>query len=250
MLSNRYLRVAAATLGVLVLLAVAMAYFLRSQQPTIADKSLSSGGETRRYRVAAPIVEPARKVPLVFAFHGAGSTSQAMASGSEWDAVAAQHDLVVVYPQGIHNFWPVPPASSPEQLARDLTFFDRMLQQCLESYPIDPDRIYLIGMSQGASFAQHLAQRRSEQIAAVAAHSHAPPTSIWGNEPARHVPIMLLVGDADRQANTAMVVQADEKYRQRGHETELVVLSDWGHRWDVDQNEAIVRFLLSHELTE
>ncbi len=48
-----------------------------------------------------------------------------------------------------------------------------LLTHLMREYGTDSDRIYLMGMSNGASFVQLLATARNHQIAAIVAHSGA-----------------------------------------------------------------------------
>jgi polyhydroxybutyrate depolymerase len=215
--------------------------------PRVEHHRLSVGSQIRHYRMAIPDTPSVGKLPLVFAFHGTSGSPDSMAAGSDWDQVAHRQGLLVVYPAA-DGLWAVPGTANSEQLKRELAFYDRLRAHLLETYPIDRRRVYAIGMSHGANFAQYLAHQRSETLAAVVAHSHRPPDFIWESEPSRPVPLMLIIGQEDRQSSADSVKRAAVGYRQRGHEVELIVLPDWGHRWRVDQNQAMLEFLLAHRL--
>ena len=51
----------------------------------------------------------------------------------------------------------------------DLGFLERVLDEVLAEYPIDPDRVYLLGVSNGAMMALQLACQRPQRFAAIAA---------------------------------------------------------------------------------
>ena len=156
--------------------------------------------------------------------------------------------MIVVYPNALKGLWAAPGVAPPWKIEADLALFDELIERIDQQHKVDRARIYVIGMSQGASFALHLAAVRSETIAAVAAHSHSPPQSVWSESPPRRVPVMLIVGDQDQQASTGSVKQAASEYGARDYQVELVVVPEFGHAWDRRQNEAIVEFLQSHRL--
>jgi polyhydroxybutyrate depolymerase len=129
----------------------------------------------------ASVYVPARaagagRVPLVFAFHGHGGTSAGYA------AKVRLHDAwpeaLVVYPQGLNTpgrltdragKFPGWQAAPGEQQDRDLKFFDAMLESLSKDFPVDPDRVYITGHSNGGSFTYVLWQTaRRERIAAFA----------------------------------------------------------------------------------
>ncbi|HVW36329.1 MAG TPA: PHB depolymerase family esterase, partial [Pirellulales bacterium] len=106
-------------------------------------------------------------------------------------------------------------------------------------FDIDPSRVYVVGMSNGASFVQLLTAARPDKIAAAAAHSGPDPredrSSVGGP------PIVLIVGDEDF-AHFAM--QSDAKrYRTGGRMVEFISIPGWGHAWSTKHNSQIWRYL-------
>jgi poly(3-hydroxybutyrate) depolymerase len=53
----------------------------------------------------------------------------------------------------------------------DIQFFDALVEHLSERFDIDLGRVYVVGMSNGASFVQLLTAARPNKIAAAAAHS-------------------------------------------------------------------------------
>ncbi len=106
-----------------------------------------------------------------------------------------------------------------------------------ERFNLDPNRIYLVGMSNGASFAQLVAFVRAD-VAAVVTHSGTRPVALTGA--IRPFPILLLVGADDLVLNA---IRSDAaRYRDGGHPVELIVVPGLGHQWSTDHNGAMWDF--------
>jgi polyhydroxybutyrate depolymerase len=114
-------------------------------------------------------------VPLLFAFHGHGGTakaaSQVMHLQTLWPGA------VIVYPQGLKTPSQVDPqgnfpgwqvrAGQAGLNDRDLKFFDAMLATMHQKFPVDHERIYATGFSNGAIFTYLLWAERAKALAAL-----------------------------------------------------------------------------------
>lgn len=210
----------------------------------VPDETITVDGSVRHYRLVIPNRLPQGLVPIVFAFHGIGDsiTTEAMPVYSGLDRLAAEHGFILVYPVARNQMWTATNID-PKNLDRnpDVRFFDQLLSHLGERFRLDPDRVYLAGMSHGATFAQLVAFVRPN-AAAVVAHSGAKPRELTAA--IRPFPILLLAG-ADDSAVDGIRSDA-EKYRNDGHAVELIVIPGWGHRWSTDHNRRMWDFLSSH----
>lgn len=132
-------------------------------------------GLVRRALVFPPPSGPSEKTPVVLAFHGHGGNmngaARAMALQNAWP------EAIVVYPQGV----PIPTDVDPQGLKpgwqrepgqagnRDLKFVDALLAKLREQYPIDDQRIFAVGFSNGAGFTYLLWLERAQAFAGFAA---------------------------------------------------------------------------------
>lgn len=205
-------------------------------------EQLTVDDTTRTYRMVIPhtLSQPA---PIVFAFHGTGDSPQSMADYSRLDRCAADNGFILVYPAARKGMWGTVNID-PDHLDAhpDVRFFDQLLEQLSNQYDIDRHRIYLVGMSNGASFCQLLATIRSSDIAAIAAHSGSRPHNLGA--PHQRFPIMLLVGEHD-SAVPAMRTDA-EQYRSDGHDVKIVVVPRLAHAWSSRHNAEMWAFLAQH----
>lgn len=191
-------------------------------------------GEARDYRIVIPHTASI-KMPLVLAFHGMGDSSESMASYSGLDQLASDKGFLLVYPSAQKNLWSTKsPATNP-----DVEFFDRLLTILAKQHEIDQGRIYCIGMSNGASFVQLLANARPGKIAACVAHSGP----IFRNRGAtkNSCPILLIAGENDLAFHP---MKADaESYRSRSHLVKFISVPELGHEWSKSHNDEIWSFL-------
>ena len=231
--------------------------FIKRDRPTATAAvqvheraTIEADGEVRAYRLTVPQLLPGERVPLVIAFHGMGESAASMAEYARLEQLAAQHNVLIAMPEMSYGTWA---NASPDTLSPqnpDVQFFDALLGRLTQQYPIDPRRVYVLGMSNGASFAQLLMQLRSTQIAAVMAHSGPPPRELDGVATERRCPIMLLVGRNDSRFVVEDVTEAARAYLASGHTVELIEVDELGHAWSHNHDRAIWDFLERHRLSE
>ena len=232
-------------LGLIVICAVFILYrvwFVPLAVEILPDEVINVDGSIRHYRLVIPNRLPQERVPIIFAFHGIGNSTEEMAAYSALDRLAAEKGFILVYPVARNSMWATMNID-PENLDRnpDVLFFDRLLGHLGERFSLDPNRIYLVGMSNGASFAQLVAFVRAD-VAAVVAHSGPRPEELTGA--IRPFPILLLVGADDTEMNG---IRSDAaQYRNNGHVVELIVVSGLGHQWSTGHNGAMWDFLSRH----
>ena len=191
--------------------------------------------------------------PILFVFHGALDTTEQAAEYTRLDRLASSQGVYVVYPQGRFLNWPpsIPP-ENPECIEPDLALFDALCRELAHRYPVDTKRIYVTGMSQGAAFVNLLVAKRSEKIAAAAAHSGWLPDPL-GESPLhtrRKCPMLFIAGTEDRQVPPAAVREAYDCFRRADHPVEFLLIEGLGHHWALehDVNAKIWRFLSPHRL--
>ncbi|WP_158265445.1 alpha/beta hydrolase family esterase [Blastopirellula marina] len=206
----------------------------------VSTQSVTVNQTARSYRLVVPDGLPEGR-PVVIAWHGFGDTAESMAKYSDLDRLADRHQFLLVYPEVEKGGWRYPLPGAPNTNAdADVEFFDALLSDLPRHATIDLEHVYVVGMSQGATFAQWLASQRPRDIAAVVAHSGGAPKEL---DPAVfQVPIMLIAGTEDLVHDSMQ--QSAAKYKT---EVEFVSVPGLGHAWDSRQNEAIWEFLSRHK---
>ncbi len=141
------------------------------------EHSIRAGGLDRTYRLFVPQPAGTEPLPVVFAFHGGGMTSQSMAEWTGIYQIAARERFMVVYPDGTRvgpfgGVWnvgsPTPQTQAEKEGVDDVEFIRVLLDRLKREYRIDPRRIYATGVSLGGMFSYYLACSMSKTFAAVA----------------------------------------------------------------------------------
>lgn len=152
---------------------------------------IESGGQTRQSLLHVPATyKPEEPAALVLVFHGAGIGAERFVSYSRFSNVADREGFLVVYPQGLDEFWNPSPGSRDVQFIRDL--IDHLQRRC----SVDPNRIYASGHSNGGAMADRLACELADRIAAIGTISGAYQRS-GQCSPSRPVPVFAIHGTAD-----------------------------------------------------
>src|SRR5262249_59781637 len=156
-----------------------------------------------------------------------------------------KHGFIIAYPNAIGKSWGI----APEKVKTDLAFFDHLLRKLSATYKIAPDRVYVVGMSNGGYFAHVVGRERSKTVAAVASHSGPLGLeTLFGVNAARKFPVLIIHGDKDKIFPAEFARENRDKYRKEGHEVKYVELPGQGHMWatKADINETIWEFFAKH----
>ena len=139
------------------------------------------------------------RMPLVVEVHGRGIDAERFDRMTGFGALAAAEGFVLALPSAVGEIWydgrdAAPAGRRPD----DVGYVAAMIDDAIGRAPIDPRRIYVVGMSNGAHMAGRLACELAERIAAVAQVSGTAGVGIVANcRPACPVPIINIHGSAD-----------------------------------------------------
>lgn len=163
-----------------------------------ADVTLPFGGLDRRYRVHVPpsYGDGTTPLPVVFDFHGNGSSAEVQLAYSGIAPVADREGFVVVAPsgQGSPSRFTLLGATATE--ADDVAFTLAVLDRVEADLCVDRTRVYTTGMSNGGALSSVLACRAGDRFAAVgavAAMIYLPACDTAG----RVAPIIGFMGTGD-----------------------------------------------------
>jgi len=162
-------------------------------------------GRTRRYRLYVPQMLPSGPVPLLVALHGGLGSAEQFAANSGYDGLAEANGVVVVYPDGIGALADGAGArtwnggyccgAAARAEVDDVGFVRLVLDQLARELPLDPDRIFATGHSNGAILAYRLACELADRIAAIGVQ--AGSLGVDACTPRRPVSVFHLHGTAD-----------------------------------------------------
>jgi polyhydroxybutyrate depolymerase len=155
----------------------------------------------RTYEIFVPTQkDPRALVPLVLAFHGARGTGTAMAKLGHLDELAVSEGFILVTPDGVDHSWNDgrPGTNAAAIGVDDVGFIRTLLDELKTRYPIDPARVYAIGLSNGGMFAHRLGCDLAGRITAVAAVGAALSQVLSDRcSPSRAVPVISFNGTED-----------------------------------------------------
>jgi poly(hydroxyalkanoate) depolymerase family esterase len=114
-------------------------------------------------------------MPLVVMLHGCKQTIDEFAMGTRMNVVADQHGFAVVYPEQskhahAHRCWHWYDDRDTAGLGEARAIVS-LVDSLIDHHGVDPERVYLAGLSAGAGLASLLALSYPERFAGVALHS-------------------------------------------------------------------------------
>jgi polyhydroxybutyrate depolymerase len=174
--------------------------------------TLQHDGMERSYVVRVPSLVRGRStqpVPLVVVLHGGGGSADNVENMTQFTPAGEQHGFFVVYPDGTGSVagrlltWNGRHCcgSAMRNDVDDVGFIGAMLDDLATRYPIDANRVYVTGMSNGAIMSHRLGAELSDRIAAIAPVVGA----VFGDEPlaASPVPAFIVNGALDKSVPPA-----------------------------------------------
>ena len=139
-----------------------------------ADPPLVIGGEERPSEVDIPTdYDPTVAHPLVMVLHGFGADGRIETGYMQLFDFVDEKQFVLLFPDGTLNdegerFWNATPACcDPAGSVDDVAYLSGLIEEAKQTYNIDPNRVYLIGHSNGGFMSFRLACEASELITAI-----------------------------------------------------------------------------------
>ena len=126
-------------------------------------------GEKRKYLLHESSM-PKDLYPLVIALHGGTGSPLNIEEQSLLSLTADQEGFYVCYPEGKHRTWNAGGCcgKAVKNDVDDVNFISELIDHLITNYPIDPERVYVTGMSNGGFMSYRLACALSDKIAAIA----------------------------------------------------------------------------------
>jgi polyhydroxybutyrate depolymerase len=158
---------------------------------------------TREYYLHAPTTT-APGAALFVVLHGGAGNAHSIETGTGFSALADAEGFYVAYPEGTeipsapgHRVWNAGTCCgvAVTKQIKDVTFISAVIQKCLAENPINPARVYIGGMSNGAMMAYRYAVEAASNVAACVVV--AGTLCIDNADAAKQVPVLHIHGDED-----------------------------------------------------
>jgi polyhydroxybutyrate depolymerase len=153
---------------------------------------------------------PVALMPLVIALHGSDGSGADLEAVTGYDDVADREGFVVAYADGLlvqsygpsSRSWNSGQCCEPATSAGvdDVAFIEALIDRLVDRYPVDPQRVFIVGHSNGAIMAQVLGCRLADRIAGVASVAGALDDTQSCN-PSRGVPFLEVHGTYDQNVS-------------------------------------------------
>jgi polyhydroxybutyrate depolymerase len=189
-------------------------------------ETLDQHGTERVYSVRLPDnYDDTQRYPVMIALHGYGGSAIEFQTGTMLDDLVFDAGWISVFPEGINAAWYY--LDEQEMLAdgqyqNDIEFMALLLDDLATKYAIDPDRVMVVGFSNGGLMALRMGCDLSERLAGVIAIA-----ANYAFELAQHCL------DAEPIAEMLIWGSADEVFPFNG----MAVVSDGVMRSSFSQNQ-------------
>jgi polyhydroxybutyrate depolymerase len=166
------------------------------------ERTLTVDGQRRTFRVHVPRGVAGRvDLPVVVGLHGGGGNGEQFERQSQLSDVADRAGFVAVYPDGNGRTrlltWNAGTCCgyARDQGIDDVRFVAAMLDELTSRYRIDPRRVYVTGLSNGAMMSYRIACELADRITAIAPVAGA--LNVDSCRPSRPLSVLVLHGTAD-----------------------------------------------------
>jgi poly(hydroxyalkanoate) depolymerase family esterase len=141
-----------------------------------SERAFDTPFTRRHYRLFVPADLATQRTPLVLMLHGCKQDPGDFATGTRMNALAQERGWLVMYPEQIpranaYRCWNWFRSNDQRRGHGEPALIMGMLQQVMTTHPVDPERVYVAGLSAGGAMAAILAREYPEVFAAVGVHS-------------------------------------------------------------------------------
>lgn len=161
--------------------------------------ALQHEGQDRTYRLYVPRSAGAEtRLPLVVALHGGLGSGDQFAENSRFEALAESEGFAVVFPDGVDRTWNAGSCcgGAVRRGIDDVGFLAALIEHLGATLPVNRERVFVTGHSNGAMMAFRFACERSQVVGAVAPVAGSLEIPVCA--PATGVDLLAIHGDSDQ----------------------------------------------------
>ncbi len=138
--------------------------------------AFSAASGTRQYKLFVPAGWAGQRLPLIVMLHGCTQNPDDFAAGTRMNELAQAQGALVLYPaqaprSNTSKCWNWFQPADQKRGQGEPALLAAMTRQIIATHAVDPDRVYVAGLSAGGAMAAILAQEYPDLFAAAGVHS-------------------------------------------------------------------------------
>ncbi len=135
---------------------------------------------TRQYKLFVPDGFGNKRLPLIVMLHGCKQDPDDFAAGTRMNLLAQERGVIVLYPaqaprSNAYKCWNWFQPADQRRGAGEPALLAAMTRHIMETQRVDPDRVYIAGLSAGGAMAAIMGREYADLYAAVGVHSGLAP---------------------------------------------------------------------------
>lgn len=186
-----------------------------TRKKEVDDHAMTFGEATMKYGLQVKGEPDESGYALYIALHGGGQSDTPDMNNSQWVQMAGYYvdgveNGIYINPRGVRDTWDC--HFNPESYP----LYDRLIENMIAFYDVDPNRVYLTGFSAGGDGVYSIVSKMPDRFAAAnmsAGHPNGVP--LWN---LYNMPLQLQVGENDtayeRNTVTAQYGQLLDEYQE------------------------------------
>lgn len=210
---------------------------------TFTDGSFTNPAGTRSYKLYVPSSYTGEPAPLLVMLHGCTQDPVDFATGTQMNQLAEEMGCLVVYPAqsaqaNAQRCWNWFNAVDQQRDQGEPSIIAGITRSIMEKHAVDPDQVYVAGLSAGGAMATIMGTLYPDLYAAVGVHSGLPfasahdlPSALaamkgnFGRQTAADstVPIIVFHGDRDTTVHPANGDELVKRGARHASSDEIVI---------------------------
>lgn len=189
----------------IILISIITCRFTQKKNTIVRDSILENiliDGIKREYFIYMPKnrSQTDEKIPLILMLHGRFGTAKLMMEGYNMNAIADREGFAIAYPDGFSRSWADGRGGTPadKNNINDVKFIESVIQSVTARYPINSERIFITGHSNGGFMTQRMLIEKTNLFkAGLSVTAHISKTILQNSKPQKPISVAFISGTED-----------------------------------------------------